>query len=243
MIASLPMYDRAETAAANDALWSAIHAELGFGPAGLDRTTNSWDVWLDPDLVLSQTCGLPYRSRLHGRVQLVGTPDYGLEDAPAGHYYSVFVCRKGDSQDMVDYRDRRFAYNEAGSQSGWAAPSTHVAELGFRFTKLLESGGHRDSARAVAEGRTDIAALDAMSWRMIQRYDEFANALQVIERTRPTPGLPLITSLGQDAELVLSAVRRALSRLDKNDAEILSIVSIEQIKSKAYLAIPTPPGP
>lgn len=37
MIAGFPMYDRPETAAAHDRLWSAIRARLGYGPARLTR--------------------------------------------------------------------------------------------------------------------------------------------------------------------------------------------------------------
>ena len=96
MIASLSMYDRPETAAANDRLWGRIREILGFGPAQLDRETPDWDAWLDEGLLLSQTCGLPYRSRLHDKVQLIATPDYGLDGAAPGYYYSVFVARRGN---------------------------------------------------------------------------------------------------------------------------------------------------
>ena len=100
MIAALPMYDRPETASANDRLWALIHEALGEGPKHLTREGDLWDIWTAPDLLLAQTCGLPYRARLHDRVTLVGTPDYGLPDLPAGYYQSVLIARADGPRDL-----------------------------------------------------------------------------------------------------------------------------------------------
>ena len=83
MIASLPMYDRAETREANDRLWTFIQNDLGQGPLELTRSDNPWSDWQDPGLLFSQTCSLPYRTRLARSLTLVASPDYGLPDAPA----------------------------------------------------------------------------------------------------------------------------------------------------------------
>ncbi len=237
------MYDWPETAAANDVLWAGIRRALGYGPDHLDRKTPPQEVWQSPDLLLSQTCGLPYRAQLHAHVQLVGTPDYGLDGAPDGYYYSVFVVRAGDSDDLTDFRDRVFAYNDAGSQSGWAAAQTHASGLGFRFTRLHCSGGHRVSAHAVVLGDADIAALDCVSWRLICAHDDIACELKVIATTAATPGLPLITAPGRDARAILGAVRQAVADLGRDHAEILGIRGVVPIAAARYLAIATPPAP
>jgi hypothetical protein len=52
--------------------------------------------WTDPGLILSQTCGRPYKAHLHGQVRLVGTPDYGLRAARPGHYQSLVIARADD---------------------------------------------------------------------------------------------------------------------------------------------------
>lgn len=243
MIASLGMYDRAETVAANDALWDRIRQNLGYGPATLDRTTAFWDIWKSPDLVLAQTCGLPYRTQLHGHVQLVGTPDYGLPDAAPGYYYSVLLARVGDDGEVAAYCDRTLAYNGATSQSGWAAPQAHARALGFCFERLLCSGGHLASAVAVATGEADIAALDAQSWRLICAYEDIAAKLKVIAKTAHTPGLPLITALGRDAGGILAATRAAIDEIGAVHRETLHLKGIVSIPSDAYLAVPTPAAP
>jgi ABC-type phosphate/phosphonate transport system substrate-binding protein len=243
-IAALPMYDRPETAPANDALWAAIRARLGHGPACLTRADDLWPIWLSPDLLLAQTCGLPFRARLHDKVTLIGTPDYGLPGCPPGHYRSVFVARaEGGPATLDAAAGRRFAYNDALSQSGWAAPQAHMAALGLPFGALLKSGGHRGSALAVAEGRADFAALDAVTWALIQKHDGFATALQVIAETAPTPGLPLIAAPGTDPAPLFAAFAGAVQDLSAKDRATLHLEGLVAIPAQAYLAQPLPTAP
>lgn len=248
MIASLPMYDRPETAGANDRFWRAIAAALrdrGIdAPAALDRKRDLWETWLSPDLLLSQTCGFPYRARLHGKVALVATPVLDLPGAPPGHYYSVLVARRGDPRrDLSDFDGATLAYNDPLSQSGWAAPAAHARAAGIAFGRVLETGAHRASARAVAEGRADIAAIDALTWRTIRRWDDFARDLAEIGRTAPTPALPWITAIGHDPAPIAAAIGEAIARLSPVDRDTLGIEGALRIGPEAYLAVPTPPPP
>ena len=245
MIANLGMYDMPATSAANDALWTAIRANLGFGPAKLTRTDNLWSIWRDPELVFAQTCGFPYRSELQGKVQLVGTPDYGLEGCPPGYYNSVFVCRVDDPRpNLGDFAGATFAFNEPVSQSGWAAPVHHMGLADMRPGALHQSGGHALSARAVADGIADFAALDALTWTLLQTHDrEVSSRLRVLETTAPTPTLPYITSLGQNADAIHAAVAQAIDDLDSTTSAALHLKGLVNIPAETYLAVPTPPTP
>ena len=249
MIASLGMYDRAETAAANDRLWDGLRDGLRArgidAPEDLTRGAAAyWPAWEAPDLAFSQTCGFPYRARLHGQVTLVGSPDYGLPGCAPGHYNSVFVVRASDPrQDLTDYAQARFAYNDGFSQSGWAAPQNHATGLGFQFEPTLQSGGHRMSALAVAEGRADIAAMDALTFALCQRYDPFMADLREVARTDPTPALPFIAGPGADADACFAALSQAVADLGADDSRTLGLRDVVQIPAAAYLAVPTPPSP
>lgn len=239
MIALLGMYDRPEISQANDQLWAMIRTELGYGPLNLTRDRDFWDAWQSQDLLLAQTCGLPYRHSLHGKVQLIGTPDYGIEGCPPGYYRSVIVARSGSGLDLDDLAKLRFAFNEKLSQSGWAAFWAHMpadADAG----ELVQTGAHAASARAVAEGRADIAALDVVTWKLIQRYDDFADKLSVIAETEPTPGLPYITAAGRDVHAIRSAVGTAIDQLDEKHKDMLQITGFTQIPREAYLTVPLP---
>ena len=248
MIASLPMYDRAETAAANDRLWALIRDALRAGdvaaPEALTRTGDLWDHWRDPALVLSQTCGLPYRARLHGAVTLLATPDYGVEGCAPGHYRSVLVVRADDPRDALPaFAGARLAVNDALSQSGWGAVWAHAAAAGVPLAPVGPTGGHRLSALAVAEGRADIAAIDAVTWRLIVRHDALATALRILDHTEPTPGLPWIAAAGADADRMRPALAEAVAALDAADRETLGLKGLAVIDADAYRALPVPPAP
>ena len=223
MRAGLPMYDRPETAAANDRLWAATRDALRLMwrdiperawplPETLTRGDDPWDDWLAPDLVLSQTCGLPYRARLHGKVTYVGTPVHDLPGTRAGYYYSVLVARASDPRrDFAEFDGATLAINDSLSQSGWAAPLAHAAAHGISFGHTVTTGAHRASARAVAERGADLAAIDAVTWSMITRWDGFARDLKEIGTTDPTPALPYISARGHDTDDLGFALGQAIA--------------------------------
>lgn len=234
------MYDRPEVAHANDSLWTLIRDNLGYGPTSLTRNMPFWDIWRSPDMVFSQTCGLPYRSELHNSVQLVGTPDYGALGCPPGYYRSAIVARRVSGIDLANLSDTRFAYNERLSQSGWAAFWDHQ-DGNAPPAELIETGGHVVSAEAVASGRAEIASIDMHTWNLISKFDDFADRLEVIALTRPTPGLPFITARANDASAIQSAVRAAIDAMDQDLKDVLQIRSLVSIPPSEYLAIAMPP--
>lgn len=250
MIASLGMYDRAETRAANDRLWAGIRDGLRAAriaaPDALTRGEHAyWDAWTSPELVFSQTCGFPYRARLQGQVTLIGTPDYGLPGCPPGHYNSVFVAREADSrQELAAFSGARFAFNEGLSQSGWAAPQNHAAALGLHFPPTLQTGGHRLSALAVSEGRADLAAIDALTWEMLTRHEPWTATLKEVGRTAPpTPVLPFIAAKGADAAVYFQVISQAIAALSPDDRVTLHLKGLVHIPAEDYLAVPTPASP
>lgn len=248
MIANLPMYDRPETAAANDRFWSGMARLLRArgikAPEQLDRTAGLWETWLSPGLLLSQTCGFPYRARLHGHVTIVATPVCDLPGVPPGYYHSTLVARRTDlRRSLAEFDGARFAYNDALSQSGWAAPLAEAASAGISFGRTVATGAHRASAQAVVEGAADLAAIDSLTWRMIRRWDDFAADLKEIGTTTPTPALPWITSRIQDASLIAVALSEALAGLSDEDRDCLGLLDAIRIDPADYLAVPTPPAP
>lgn len=249
MIASLGMYDFGPTVAANDRLWAGIRDALRArgiaAPEALTRGEGAyWPAWEAPDLVLSQTCGYPFRARLHGRVTYVGTPDYGVEGCPPGYYRSVFVVRADDPrQSLADFDGAAFAYNEDLSQSGWAAPQTHAAKRGLRLVPTVKTGGHARSALAVAEGRAEIAALDAVTHALLQGQEPAMTRLRVLDLTDPTPGLPCIAAPGADAQATFDALAEGIAALAHEDRATLRLRGVVRLPEAAYLAVPNPPAP
>lgn len=240
MIATLPMYDRPETRAATDRFWDLIRAHLPDAPETLARDGFHW---LDPDLLLSQTCSLPYRTGLQDHVAIIATPVHNIP-CPAGYYFSNVIVRKEDRRtDLKEFSGNRLAINGPLSQSGWAAIDALASEAGVGFDAIIETGSHEESARAVAEDRADICAVDAVAWTMIDRWDPFARELRILCQTDPTPALPYITALGTDPHPIQEALVHAVGALSPGDQEMLCLIDVTHIPSEHYAAMSIPPAP
>ncbi|MEM6440596.1 MAG: PhnD/SsuA/transferrin family substrate-binding protein [Pseudomonadota bacterium] len=187
------MYDWPQLRAETDALWDALSANVRKAgldaPETLNRERPSAEVWADPDLLLSQTCGLPYVAGAARSTRLVCTPTYAAEGCGAGKYASVLIARP----DGPDAPQRaRFAANGPDSLSGWILPLAHLGE--GAIGEVIWTGGHRASLMAVIEGRADFAALDAVVWDIAKRFEPVARVMKVIGWTDPMPALPFVTS-------------------------------------------------
>lgn len=245
MIAVLGMYDMPHAAAAYDRLWQAVRAQLGYGPAHLTRDGDLWDHWRADDLLLGQTCGLPYRTRLWDKVQLVGTPDYALPDCPRGYYFSHMIRRRDDRRGLCDLaQNGTLAINDPMSQSGWAAPAALLAEQGLRPRAIQVTGAHIASAHAVATGAADYAAIDAVTYAMWATGSPHVIApLDAFARTPSSPALPMITAFHRDPAPIARALSHAISDISAQDRRVLRLDSLVQIPPAAYRALPIPPTP
>ena len=239
------MYDYPHTRAANTLLWSLIREQLGYGPTELTHDRDPWDLWQSSELVFSRTSGLPFRARLHDKVQLIGTPDYGLIDCPAGHYNSVIVVSSASTiAELKSLTGQSMAYNEGLSQSGWAAPQAHLRQANIHFKTRPCTGSHKASAQAVVSGDADFTAIDALTWEMLCiHFPAVRNKLRVLTRTVPTPALPYITSMSQNAAVIANAVDNATKSLPAKTRETLHIKGLVRLAPSAYLEMPLPTTP
>jgi ABC-type phosphate/phosphonate transport system substrate-binding protein len=177
-------------------------------------------VWLHPKLLLAQTCWGPMEQGLGAHVAVVGQPSYdGMEGGKGTHYSSVILMRVNDAPPSVLpapadgrplipvdlIRGTRLAYNGLDSMSGIIALTRDLEAMGETsgiFSGRLETGSHRASIIAVAEGRADVCAIDCKSWQLAQRYEPRAADLKVVGWTGRRLGLPLITSNHTPPEIV-----------------------------------------
>lgn len=222
MIAALQMYDWPEVRPVTDGFWSEVARALGAAgvaaPEALSRPADISAPWRDPDLLLGQTCGLPFVSGRCGSAVLLARPVYGrvegcgTDDAGRGTYRSALVARRGAGETLADFRGAVAAINELGSQSGCNALADAVADLGAPFFGAVTlTGAHRASAQAVARGEADLAAIDAVSWMLFARAEPEAHAaLKVVAWSRPTPTLPYIMAPAHSG--AIPAVQQALAK-------------------------------
>ncbi len=245
MIASLTMYQRPELETETAQYWSLIAKYLSqYGiksPTELSQNLDEFEVWNHENLVLSQTCGMPYRIWLHSKVSLIGTPDFGLDQCKPGYYRSAIVVHKDSPYNKFEqFSESRFAYNQTFSQSGYAAPYWHANDMGFWFSNKVQTGSHLASARAVAEQQADISSIDAVTWRLIERYESFSANLRVLDWTTPTPGLPYISANSADVDATYFAITKAITSLSSASREKLGIKGLVKIPKSIYLSIQNP---
>ena len=212
MIASLPMYDWPEVSARTDGFYADLRADglADVLPPTLTRPEDYETHWHDPALVFSQTCWGPLSQGLSMVLAPLAQPDYSDVEGGEGPWYrSAIVARsghavappRGPGAALPDglLGGQCLAFNSRGSLSGWislardlgAAPDTLAA-------RVLQTGGHRASVVAVAQGRADVAAIDCRSWALAREHEPCAHDLVVIGWTAQRPGLPYVTHKATD---------------------------------------------
>lgn len=188
-------------------------------------------------MLFSQTCGAPLVAGVGAHAQLVATPIYDAPYCDGPTYASAIVTRRGTRWSGVEtLGSARVAVNDLGSLSGWWL----LRAAGPAPAERVMTGAHRLSARAVAAGDADAAAIDAVAWAYLQDFEpETADALAVIAVTPSAPALPFITAahrspaerdalrgalldvLGASAK-TSSALAEALAALRLNGVQVLT---------------------
>ncbi|WP_416896822.1 MAG: phosphate/phosphite/phosphonate ABC transporter substrate-binding protein [Minwuia sp.] len=190
MIAALPMYDWPVLQPVNDRLWSAVAALLRAegidAPERLTREDRYAPLWERKDLLFAQTCGLPFNTRLKGRVRYVATPWHEVEGCGEGTYSSAIVVHRDRAGlDPERLGAMRLSINGPDSWSGCVALDRWFRARGEAMPEpAMVSGGHLFSMQAVAEGEADGAAIDSIALGLAQRHlPDLTDRLHVVDWT------------------------------------------------------------
>jgi ABC-type phosphate/phosphonate transport system substrate-binding protein len=246
-VAFLPMYAVRGAQHHADALWHCLRDSIRnkgiYAPERLGHFAPRLEGWLHPDLILGQTCGLPYITKLCSRVELVGTPDYGVEGCLPGFYHSTLVASSADTRRRLsEFAGCTLAINGKDSQSGYGAimlaSAPHV-QGGRFFQRAIHSGSHEASMRLVASGLADIAAIDSVTWRMSRKFDSSIANLKSIGTTEPTPGLPFIAAAGKPAAKLFDAVRAGIATLPEATRQAFGLKDLLPLRKRDYEVIMT----
>ena len=251
-VASLGMYDSSALHGANDGLWRAIAGRLRAAgvtdvPDTLDRSRTLETIWDDPGLLLAQTCGYPLTTHWQGRLRVLATPRYraiGCEGI--AHRSRIVVRRDEDTGTLAALRARTVAVNDRGSNTGMNLLRAAVAPLavaGRFFGAVVETGSHAASARAVATGDADVAAIDAVTFAHLEREAPgVTGALRTLAWSAPSPGLPFVTSIATPRRIV-AALRRAIAAAiadeARDHADALLLDGIEIADARRYATVRT----
>lgn len=191
-------------------------------------------LWLSPALLFGQTCWGPMELGLARHVQVIAQPNYDAFEGGQGELYSSALVMAADGGSSVAspqdgkavipldlLRGKRFIFNNPDSMSGLIALTRDLEATGESldiFASRGESGGHRSSVIAIAEGRADIAAIDCQSWALAQRFEPAARGVKVVGWTARRKGLPYITARTTPAAIV-AAMREAVAAVEGGASE------------------------
>ena len=250
-VASMPMYDMAETREALDALWAGLARELR--SEGLAAVPDSvvhgrplHELWDDPELLFSQCCGYDIVNRYAGALRPVATPRYAAPGCGGADYASVIVVGEASrANDVREMRGAVCAVNGSESHSGMNALRALVAPVsrgGRFFSTVTVTGTHAASIALVQTGAADVAAIDCVTHALIGRYRPQALAgTRVLGWSDSAPGVPYVTraEFGEDT---LSRMRAAIARTfaDPDLAgtrEALLLAGVEVLPDGAYRRI------
>lgn len=238
--ASLPQYDLPSVRQATDAWWAGIRRHLmaqGVEPVpkSLLRTTDAEADWRRPDLLVSQTCGYPLMTELRGALRAVATPVYTCPGCEGPRYRSALIIREEDNtKELSGFRGRKVAVNNPNSHSGMNVLRYLLAPLakgGPFFSEIVWSGGHAFSLEAVKAGQADLAAIDCVTFALLQRdMPEAVQGLRVMDWTPSAPSLPY--AMRHEAPLALrQAVFTALEEAAQDSSlnEVRATLMIEGV--------------
>ena len=191
------------------------------------------ELWLSPDLLLTQTCGYPLMTALREQVRIVGRPRYELPDASGGNHCSLILSRADDPRkSLADFHDSRGVINSEDSNSGMNLLRQRLAPLqhnGRFFAGVGISGAHRDSLRWLRESRADLAAIDSVTMAYLALYAPAEiSGLRVVARSALSPTLPFITvasASDEQVERLRHAMNQSLHELP-DVAKTLGLVEV-----------------
>ena len=185
-------------------------------------------LWLHPELLFAQACWGPMELGLSRHVQVVGQPSYDACEGGQGELYSsALVMRTGEGPEARSpadgspllpldlMRGKRFTFNSLDSMSGLIGLTSDLEAMGESldiFAVRSESGGHRASIVAIAEGRADVAAIDCESLALAERFEPAAQKVAIVGWTGRRKGLPFITAR-TTPEKIVAALREAVATL------------------------------
>ncbi len=189
--ASLPMYDWLEIRPSTDAFWHGLARYVGL-KGELSRPAAHVDLWRDPAMLFSQTCGYPFTHEFKGQLKYIATPHYACEGCEGPNYSSYIFARKSLPQNPVP------AVNSLDSMSGYLALKLVRPNL----ARPLLTGSHVASLIAVQSGKADICAIDAVVVALARRHrPELLQGLVQVAQSPMVPGLPFVTRAGDVGNL------------------------------------------
>lgn len=203
-LAALPWYNFPSTRPHLDTVWRETRSRLGAAgigqtPVALNHSIDYAEFHADPQLTLSQCCGLDLFQPHTRNVIPFAAPVITAYEVPRGRYFSRIVARPSARLDAP-----HVVINNRFSHSGHTAIRMWLKLQGIARFTVSETGSHAQSLASLREGRADLAAIDALSWLHLDTA-----GLEILDTSEPAPAPPFIT--GRESDVSVKAMTAALN--------------------------------
>ena len=196
-------------------------------------------------LFFGHTCGYPLTHQLKNRVKPFCVPEFDIEGCEGIYYSSQFIVpATSDLTSLQQCRGKRVGINSPDSNSGMNVLRHAIAPLAEDksfFGSITKTGGHLSSMQMVARGDIDLAAIDAVSYRLaIDAYPELATQTRSIGKSAATASLPLVypaSNQGFDHDKIRQQLNKALTSCDPWVARTLRIKNFLPVTLADYDSI------
>jgi len=199
-----------------------------------------------PSLWFGHTCGYPLMTQFLDTMTPLSVPIFDLPGCDHKSYSSLLIVPdNSEINSLENCRGLRAVINAGDSNSGMNVLRHAVAAYsrqGKFFGQIQTSGSHLQSLSAIASRGADIAAIDCVSFGLIQdSRPELVSRVKSIGFTEKTCGLPFvmpkINAAGNDAERINESLNRALSMLDSSHRNRLHLKAFESVELDDYQRI------
>lgn len=202
-----------------------------------DYSGSNLELWRDPKLVISQTCGYPFATQLINSATVIATPCYRAQGCSGGFYRSVVVVHKSNRyKHLNDLHRSIVAVNSSDSYSGaiiWHRLLSKNPDEFFQNAVITEK--HINSLIAVSEGKANCAAIDCVVLALVKVHrPDLLNELEILTWSTPAPGLPYITAQADNLK-IRNALYLAIQNTSlKSARETLLLDGLEYIRESRY---------
>ncbi len=226
-----------------EALAAALNERLPWVPTELDWAEDVHAAWRDESCIVSQACGWPVAAQLDGHVRVIGAFSLALPDARGHEYRSVLLARRPGRPVEFARPATVAAANGPESLSGWVSLVSAIVGPASRWPgKVVWTGAHLASLRALQDGVVDVISVDALTLAHQQSIDPACTeGLHVIGHGPWTPSPPVVLRAGATDNEV-AACRQAFAEILADDSlawamEALKIDGFVPLDRSDYLSL------
>ncbi len=236
--------------------WRALHEKLvpelkkiqGGEIAPLRFNTDNKTL-SDPHLLIGQTCGYPLVTQYSELLTPVCVPHFNVSGCDGPNYSSaMIVSAQSTFQSLADCEGAVAVINSTDSNSGMNMLRAELASLrkspASYFSQTRVSGSHLKSLHTVAHGKTDVAAIDCVTFAYIAaEFPELVNKVKILGYTRKTMGLPFVLPnhrlTDSNSASLTGVFNMALEALPTTFRERLRITKFSEVSFNDYRSIST----